>query len=75
MLRPGVNFARLVVVLVISGWLGSSAAYAGPIIDGREWFQPADVGLFTWAQYDATCTVANGRVCTGQVGGTGPDLT
>jgi hypothetical protein len=45
---------------------------AGPIIDGKEWFQPADVTGFSWNDFNAICSSGT---CTGQVGGNGSDLT
>lgn len=48
------------------------SASGGPIVDGREWYQPDDLTSYTWYDFNATCP---GGLCTGQVGGTGPDLT
>ena len=63
---------RLSIVLVFAGWAVSFNSFAGPIVDGREWYQPVDVLGYSWNQFNAIC--ASGT-CSGTIGATGPDLT
>ena len=53
-------------------FLGTLPSLAGPIVNGLEWFQPADLTGFTWHDFDAICSPAP---CSGRVGGSGPDIT
>jgi len=52
--------------------VGLSNANAGPIVDGREWYQPADLYGIAWDDIAEVCDPASG-VCNGSVGG--HDLT
>jgi PEP-CTERM motif len=64
--------ARFSVVLCFAGWTASWNVFAGPIVDGREWYQPIDVLGYSWSQFDAICATGT---CSGLIGGAGPDLT
>jgi hypothetical protein len=63
---------RFSVVLLFAGWTASWNSFAGPIVDGREWYQPGDVLGYSWNQFNAICATGT---CSGLIAGTGPDLT
>ncbi|MEZ5501714.1 MAG: hypothetical protein R3E50_03285 [Halioglobus sp.] len=65
---------RLVVrsLLAIAGIVSSLHTTAGPMINGREWYQPGDVTNYSWNDFYAICAAG---ICNGQVGSSGPDLT
>lgn len=50
----------------------SASAVAGPVVNGKEWLQPADVTGFSWSEFNAVCA---GGSCIGSIGTSGPDLT
>lgn len=50
----------------------STITWAGPIIEGREWLQPADFLGYSWNDFNAVCA---GGPCVGSVGVSGPDIT
>jgi hypothetical protein len=61
----------LAVLLVLSGWAGSSSAsLMSPItVDGRDWLQPIDFSNMNWFDLNAVCNAAAGGVCVGSLGG------
>ena len=63
---------RLRSILGIAGIAIAMQAGAGPIVNGREWYQPNDVTNYSWSDFDAICPLG---LCSGQIGGSGPDLT
>ena len=58
----------LVFVACTTSW----HAAAGPIIDGREWYQPVELVGYSWNDFDAVCGAGT---CSGLLGGSGPNLT
>jgi hypothetical protein len=60
------------MIIFVSLFQFSLLTSAGPIIDGREWLQPADLTRYSWNDFNAVCSSG---LCTGQLGGSGPLLT
>ncbi|NND68897.1 MAG: hypothetical protein HKN19_15005 [Halioglobus sp.] len=50
----------------------TTPARAGVIVGSLEWFQPSELTNYSWDQFNAVC---GGGLCSGAVGGTGPDVT
>lgn len=63
---------RCLNVLLMIGCCMSWQVQAGPIIEGREWYQPVELLGFSFDDFNAVCA---GGPCSGMVGGSGPDLT
>ncbi len=63
--------ARLILLLAT---LQSAIALSGPVIDGLEWYQPADLLGFSYNDFAAACNSGSG-MCTGKLGATWPDLS
>lgn len=62
---PGV--AVVIVLALVAGRVS-----AGPIIDGREWYQPVELVGYSWNDFYAVCAAGP---CNGLLGGAGPNLT
>jgi hypothetical protein len=66
------SFKRFILIGLALWLIGSiGPAMSGPVADGKEWFQPADITGFSWNDFNAVC--GGGGACTGSVGTT--DLT
>jgi hypothetical protein len=62
----------MVLVLACATWATSWHASAGPIIGGKEWYQPVDLVGYSWNDFNAICGAGT---CNGLLGGVGPNLT
>ena len=61
--------------LLVLGFAAGACSWhasAGPIIGDKEWYQPTDLRGYSWNDFDAVCSAG---VCSGLLGGVGPDLT
>ena len=54
---------RPLLLAFVLGW-ASCAAQAGPIINGVEWYQPADITGYSWNEFNTVCPTG---VCTGSI--------
>jgi hypothetical protein len=66
------RLTRLSVALVFAACTTSWQASAGPIIDGREWYQPVELVGYSWNDFNAVCGAG---ACSGLLGGSGPNLS
>ena len=62
----------MIWVLACAACATSWHASAGPIIDGREWYQPVELVGYSWNDFNAVCGAGT---CNGLLGGSGPNLT
>jgi hypothetical protein len=58
---------------LLSAITASTLCHAWPVIDGYEWYQPANLEYnYSWNDFNTACP---GGTCAGQLGLSGPDLT